>query len=286
MKKLFFGLICVIGLMTFVSCDQEIIDDLMQQKPSVEFVSGDGYITGNTSVYIGTELNFKVKAAPNSGSESELEHLDFSITDKEGTTKFNDNPEFTDPNGENIFEWSYTPEDASTYLVTVTLTDKAGKVNIIKAVVDCVEPVLEGIGTFTGITNINGHITTNELVGYTYDDDYNIEELATTITLGTINEENGVIGTLDIDGTPVTLYGTMGEDGVTITFDEFHFNKTINITVDVQLDLTMNITGVLQDDELTLSGTAVGSGKTQVIVSYLEVNFNGTIEGTLNKVTE
>ena len=48
----------------------------------------------------------------------------------------------------------------------------------------------------------------------------------------------------------------------------------------------MNITGVLQDDELTLSGTAVGSGKTQVIVSYLEVNFNGTIEGTLNKVTE
>ena len=284
MKKLFLGLACVIGLMFFASCTQEVIDDIMAQKPSVEFISGEGLIAGNTSVYVGTELNFQVKVAPNSGSQSELSHFDFSITDLTGATVFNENPAFDDPNGENIFYFSYTPSAASTYAVTATVTDKAGKVNVITAVVDYVEPVVEGIGTFNGILTINGHVTTNEVVGYTYDDDYNIEDLDVTITLGTIDENNRVSATIDIDGTPVTLYGTMVEN--TITFDEFHFNKTITITATVTLDLAMNITGVLEDDVMTLSGTAAGSGKTQVLLIMLEANYEGNIDGSLERVTE
>ena len=284
MKKLFFAMACVIGLMTFASCTQEQINEIMEQKPEVAFVSEEGFISGNTSVYVGTELNFKVRVAPNSGSESELAHFDFSITDLTGATVFNENPTFTDPNGENVFEFNFTPEVASTYAVTATITDKAGKANIATVVVDYVQPVVEGLGTFTGIININGHVATNEVVGYTYNDDYNMENLETTITLGAVGEDNRISATLDIDGSPVTLYGTMENN--TITFDEFHFNKTITITLDITLDLAMNITGVIENDVLTLSGTANGSGKTQVLLVVVEANYEGTVDGTLNKVVE
>lgn len=284
MKKLFFALACVVGMMTFASCTQEVIDDIMAQKPEVEFVTGEGLVSANTSIYLGEELNFKVRVAPNSGSESELAHFDFSITDLTGATVFNQNPEFTNAAGENTFEFTFTPQAASTYAVIATVTDKAGKANVAKVVVDCVEPVLEGLGTFTGEIDILGHVSTNEVIGYTYDNDYNMEGLATILTLGAIDEDNRVSATLEIDGTPVTLYGTMVEG--TITFDEFHFNKTISITVDVTLDLVMNMTGVLQDDVLTLSGTAIGAGSTMVTVLQITANYNGTIEGSLEKVAE
>ena len=284
MKKFFFALACVVGLMTFASCTQEVIDDIMAQKPVAEFVAGDGLISVNTSVYLGETLNFKVKVAPNSGSESELAHFDFSITNLTGATVFNENPEITNPTGENFFEFAYTPTAASTYAVTATVTDKAGKANVVNVVVDCVEPVIEGLGTFAGAIDILGHVTTNEVVGYTYDADYNMEQLATTLTLGVVDENNRVSATLEIDGTPVTLYGTLAEG--TITFDEFHFNKTISITVDVTLDLVMNMTGVLADDVLTLSGTAAGTGSTMVLVAQVTANYEGTVNGTLNKVAE
>ena len=284
MKRFFFALACVIGLMTFASCTQEVIDDIMAQKPVVEFVTEEGMVSTNTSIYLGEELNFKVKVAPNSGSESQLAHFDFSITDLTGATVFNQNPEFTDPTTENFFEFTFTPEAASTYAVTATVTDQAGKANVATVVVDCVEPVLEGLGTFNGTIDIIGHVTTNEVVGYTYDGDYNMEGLVTTLTLGTVDENNRVSATLEIDGTPVTLYGTMTEG--TITFDEFHFNKTITITVDVTLDLVMNMTGVIENDVLTLSGTATGAGSTMVIVLQVTADYNGTISGTLEKVVE
>ena len=284
MKKFFFGLACIIGMMFFAGCTQEQIDDIMAQKPYISFVSEEGFISGNTSLYVGDEMKFKVKANPNPGSESELTHFDFSITDLSGTTVFNENPDFTDPNGDNYFEFTFTTQVASTYTVTATVTDKAGKVNLVNLVIDYVEPIAEGLGTFTGAIYLNGHITTNEVVGYTYDDDYDIENLTTTLTLGTVEEGNRVSATLDIDGTPVTLYGNM--EGNTITFDEFHFHKTITLGVDITLDLVMNITAEMTDNVMTLSGTATGSGKTMIVVVEFVANFDGTINGSLEKVTE
>ena len=285
MKKLFFGLACIIGLMFFASCTQEQIDDIMAQKPVVEFVSGEGLISGNTGVYVGDTLNFKVRVAPNSGSEAELSHFNFAITDATGATVLDENPTILKPAEENFFEFTFVPDHASTYAVTATVTDANNKANVVNIVVDYVEPVVEGIGTFSGLINIVGHVTTNEVVGYTYDGDYNIDSLATTLTLGHVADDNRVSATLDIDGTPVTLYGTMGEDN-TIDFDEFNFSKTITLGVEVTLDLTMNMTGVLENDVLTLSGNASGEGKTMIAIIEFKANFEGNIDGSLEKVAE
>lgn len=281
MKKLTFALACIIGMMFFASCTQEQIDEVMAQKPTVEFMSDEGLTSGDCSVYIGSTLNFKVMFAPNSGSESPIVNFDYSITNLDGVVVFNEKPEITDPSGENYYEMSFTPEEASTYAITATVTDEAGKVNVAKIIANFAQPTVAEIGVFSGTININGHVTTNEVAGYTYDDDYNMEGLATTITLGALDDNNRVSATIEIDGTPVTLYGTMEENN--ITFDQFHFHKTINITVEVTIDLAMDLTGVLQDDILTLSGTAAGSGSTMVIFVEFTANYEGTVEGALQK---
>ena len=104
--------------------------------------------------------------------------------------------------------------------------------------------------------------------------------------MGALEENGRVSATFEIENSPVTLYGTMEDN--TITFDEFHFNKTLSLQItNVILDLTANFTGVLENDVLTVTGTAVGSGKTMITLVYLEVNLtNGVVEGSLDKVVE
>ena len=288
MKKLFFALACIVGLMTFASCDQGVVDELVKQLPELEFVQGDGYFTGNTNVYFGTELKFKLNVAPNSSSASELAHFDLSVTDLDGQTQ-SYNPDITDPAGENVFEWSFTPEKASTYAVTATITDKAGKVNTKAFVINVVKPVEAINGTFKGEVSIQGHLKSNEIAGFqAYDEDYELKDVPTSILLGTVTG-NEVSATFDIEGYPVTIYGQLDgtlEDG-TITFDNVHFNKTINLFVDVTVELNMNVVGTIKDGVITLNGTASGNGSTTITFVLFTVDMtNCVINGSLNKVEE
>ena len=189
MKKLIFALACVVGLMTFASCDQAVVDEMMKQLPELEFVQGDGYFTGNTNVYIGTELKFQVKVAPNAGSEAELVHFDLSITDLNGQTQ-SYNPEIENPSGENTFVWSFTPTEASTYTVTATVNDNNSngpKTNIKAFVINVVKPVEAVNGTFKGEVNIRGHLKSNEIAGYeAYDQDYELKDVPVYPATGSI----------------------------------------------------------------------------------------------------
>lgn len=284
MKKLFFALACVVGLMTFAGCTQEQINELLEQKPTVEFVAADGYIATNTSVYVGTELKFQVKIAPNSGSEAALAHFDFSITDLTGATVFNENPTITNPDGESTYEFSFTPQAASTYLVTATVTDANSKANIAELTVDYVPVVVAEMGTYEGSLNIAGQLTSDEYLGQSLNEAVEYSDLPISIILGAIDDNNRVSATIEIEGSPVTLYATMTDN--VMTFDEFHFNKTITAILEVTLDLTMNITGTMDGNTLTLEGTAVGSGSTPVLMTTFNVNLEGTTAGTLTKVEE
>lgn len=281
MKKLFFALACVIGLLTFASCNP---DELA--KPTVQFISGEGYTAGSTSVYVGSELSFLVKIAPSSLGETALSHFDFSITNLTGETIFNDNPEIDDVYDENHYEYTYTFDVASTYLVTATVTDATGKFKSAAITINVALPIESELGTYDGLISINGHATTSEVVGYTYDDDYDMTDLPITVTLGAIDDENYVVANIEIDGNPVSLYGNL-KDGV-ITFEEFHFIKTINLIVDVNIDLIMDITGTFEEDgTLTIEGTTTGTGSTQLpLGSTLEATYNGNISGNLEQIAK
>lgn len=288
MKKLIFTLACVIGLMTLSSCDPKVVDDMVKQAPELEFVQGTGYITGSTNVYLGTELNFKVRVAPNAGSESALVHFDLSATDLDGHTLSYD-PEITEPNEENIFEWSITPTKASTYTITATVTDAANKLNEKVIVVNVVEPVEAVHGVFAGTVNIQGHLKSNEIAGFqSYDKDYELKDVPTKIMLGTVSG-NRVSATFEIEGYPVTLYGTLNGDITdgTINFTGISFNKTVDLYVEVTVVLAADITAVTDGDDITISGTASGAGSTTVAFALLQVDMTDcVINGTLTRQAE
>ncbi len=284
MKKLFFALACVIGLTFFASCDPNAINDLMGQKPTVEFVESEGYISSNSSYELGTPLNFQVKISPNQNTQSPLTRLDFDITNAEGVSVFHDAPTITDPTGENVFTFSFTPEATSLYAVTATLKDEAGKLGVAAITVDYVESIVEEIGTFKGKLNINGRIVSDEpILGNQLNDTIEIKDIVTEITMGyTANHKVRV--SLNIDGTPVSVYCT--QEGNSFVFDPFVFTTKVTVIAEINLELTASITGVLEGDALTIQGLAHGSGRANIPATNITVTLDGEINGTLDKEVE
>lgn len=280
-------MVCVIGLMTFTSCDPQLMEDFLEQKPEIELLEAEGHIWHNIGVRLGTELNFQVKAAPNSGSMSELTKVEFTVKNAEDITLFNDNGTIEDPLGENIIEFSYEPTEASTYTCTITVTDAANKSKEVKVIVVCSEPVEALHGIYNGKMNMNGYVTTNQIAGH---EGYNHEELAVTdvpvtLTLGEIDEEGNILVGVEAEDTYVALMGTMEEN--TLTINGIYFYSAINLFVRVNVEFNVNIVGVIDNGVMELSGTAIGAGEAQVLAAKLEATFeDGSLEGTLNEVVE
>ena len=284
MKKIFFAMACFIGLMFFASCTQEQINEIMEQKPVVSFVAEEGFISNNTSVFVGEEMNFKFKVAPNSGSQSELVSLTFNVATINATDFLNENIEITEPTVESVFTRTVAPTDANTYVVTVTVKDAAGKMNAAVVTVDYVQPIAAEIGVFEGVMVIAGHVTTDSISNQHIDQDLDTLFLPTTITLGTLEENNRVAATFVIDGTPVTLYSTMEDNH--ITFDQFNFNRTVNVFVDFVLNIVMNTEADIVDDTMTLTGNVTGTGTPTLLFVQLHANMTGTVEGTFAKTAK
>ena len=285
MKRLFFALACITGMVFFAGCTQEQINEFLEQKPNVAFVEAEGYVSGNTTVLAGTELNFQIKVSPNAGSKSPLTHLNFVIVDVNGNTVRDVNHEIEDPDGESIIYETFSTEKASTYFVTATVTDEAGKVNIAELSVGYLQLIASEIGVFKGKLDITGRVMTDGgiVAGMgALDEPLDIGDIATEITLGS-TEDGRINAMIFIDGTPVVFQAT--QDGNNLAFDEFNFNTTIDLYgVAITLDITMNMNGVLEGDTLTLNGTAYGTGDINVLGITVHVNLvDGVISGVLEK---
>lgn len=278
---------CVIGLMTFASCDPEIMEQMMEQKPEIELVEAEGYISHNIGVRLGDELFFEVTVAPNSGSMSELTNVDFTVKKENGTVIFADAGEIEDPNDENTIDFSFEPEEAAAYVVTITVTDAANKSSEVKVAVAVSEPVESVYGIYTGLLDINGYVSSNEIVGYEgYNHkEFEVKDIPVTLTLGEMDDEGNILIGVDVEDSYVTVMGTW-EDG-TVTIGGVYFYRAISLFVRVNVEFTIDITGVIDDNIMVLSGTASGSGSAQVVTTKLEVTFeDGTLDGVLVEVVE
>lgn len=287
MKKLFFALACVIGLMTFTSCDPEMMDELMEQKPEISLVEAEGQIWHNIGVRLGTELVFQVKVAPNSGSMSELTGLDFTVKNLNGVTLYSESGDIENPAGENTIEFSYEPTEASTYTCTFTVTDAAGKSKEVKVIVICSESVENVNGIYSGNLDMTGYVTTNEIAGYEgYDhQEQSINGIPVTLTLGEVDATGNIPVGVEVEDTYVSIMSTLVDN--TLTVNGIYFYSALNLFVRVHVEFTVNIVGVIDNGVMELTGTATGAGEAQVLTAKLEVAFeDGTLEGTLEEVVE
>ena len=181
---------------------------------------------------------------------------------------------------------TFNPGDTpTTFTVTVTVKDAYGKINAAVLIVDYVQPVVAALGVFKGTVNINGTVESDTIF---HNIPVDLSDLETTITLGSLGAGNRISAAILIDGTQVTRQGVM-EDNV-ITFDEFHLNGfTIPVLLgvvgyEIALDLTINMTGVIDDDTMTLDGTVTGASNVNLIYIVSHVTMEGTIAGELQKM--
>lgn len=285
MKKILLALTCLVTTVFLASCTQEQIDDFLEKKPNVAFVEAEGYVSSNASVLVDTEVLFQIKASPNAGSNSPLAHINFAVTDIKGNTVKDVNHPIEDPTGETVFTESFNTQKASTFVVTVTVTDEAGKANIAELTVTYMNPIIAEIGVFKGNLAITGRVTTDGgIIPGTnpLDEPLDISDIVTTITLGAV-ENNKINAMINIEDTPVIFEAT--QDGNNLVFDEFVFMKSINLYgVEIELNITVNMNGVLENDVLTLDGTASGTGIVKVLGLNVHVNLiDGVITGVLEK---
>ena len=282
MKKITLALACFLGFLFFTSCDPESFNELLEQQPSIEFVEADGYAMNNSTVYADTEISFKVAMKVNMTSNSPLKSLTFTITDTNGFVVFEERDDLSGNNSDAIeIVKRFTPEYATTLSVTATVEDQVGKRNTAGMTVTCIAPPAddEFIGNFAGRINIHANIISDnpQLDGQQYESD----SLYAEITLH-CNQNNAAQATFILDDTEVILTGKRTDNK--FVFDNFQYNTTATLVVDIDLCLNIVMTGLLEGNTLTISGDAIGTGST--LFNLITADLNGNIEGVLERVED
>ena len=273
---------CIIGLMFFASCNPETFNELLEQKPNIEFVENDSNVQNNATVYVGTELIFQVKMEPNATSSSPLKTLSFTILDTNGNTLMDEPTDLTTMEGNPLMvKKTFVPESVTTLMIEAVVEDAAGKKNSAVMNVTCIAPPAddEFIGNFAGQVSIICDVTSDnpQLNGQ----QLNTGELPAEISLSCDADDNALASFL-LDGTEIIISGK--RNGNKYTFDQFQYTTTVNFVFDIDLNINITMTGVLEDGVLTVSGDANGTGS--ALFNMVQANLQGHIEGQMEKIVE
>lgn len=280
MKKVTLSLLCIIGMMFFASCDPELISELFAQKPNIEFVEEEGYISSNCQVLFGEPLAFHIRVSPNDSTNAALKKLTFTIIDIDNgqQTLYEDVIQIEENQHEVLdFYKTYTPQVAANLNISAIIEDSNNTKNVADLVIDYYKPGVE-IGKYEGNFRITGQLQSNNP---TIDNTpFDSGDIFTRITLDSIPGTNQLNATLDIDGTPVNI--KCEKNGNNIAFAEFHFVQNYVLVTSIDLDFTVNMVATMSDDEtsLALSGTTTAKGD---IINVLTVDMTGDLTGELIK---
>ena len=280
MKKLSLSLLCIVGMLFFASCDPELLNELFSQKPNIEFVEEEGYISKNCQVEFGTPLAFHIRVSPNDSTDYALKKLTFTIMDVDnGQTVIFEDVINIEENQHDVLDFyeTYTPEVAANLNVSAIIEDSNEAKNVADLVIDYYTPGIE-IGKYEGNIQITGQLQSNNptIDGTPFDSG----DIFTKITLDSIPGTNQINATLDIDGTPINI--KCEKNGNTVAFAEYHFVKNYVFVTSIDLDFTVNMVATLSDDNaiLTLDGTTTAKGN---VIEVLSIDMDGVLTGELHK---
>ena len=279
MKKLATLFACLIGILFFASCEEQNFDDILSQKPSVAFLSGEDYCYENGNYYVGTELQFKIQATPNSHSEAALLGFNFSIDDASNHNLADTS--FSVDTDTVLFISSFQFVEAGTYVVSATVTDTAGKINTAELLISIIDPTADEIAKYSGYVNIVGDIVYDST---TIQDQHVVQDsMPTTISLNHGSQENEVVAIVGIEGTPYPV--SCVQEGNQISFDSFHITRTLP-GANLELDIVISMVGTLEDDVLTIEGPVTGTGDLNLFILAIHADMTGRIDGVLQKVED
>lgn len=288
MKRITVLLACVIGVMFFASCTEEMIDDLLAKKPNVEFVEDEHATSAQTyGIYVNETIAFNVRVSPNEESAAGLSEFIFTIqkSNQENTVVFEDRQTIKDDiYSVHVFKEVFEATEAGNYVINAIVKDEAGAENIAIAYLDVAAPIAEPLGTFTGNLKMSGAVNVSNPLTGSYDEvDLTPMDVVTSVQVGETGENGMCEVIIDIDGNLVTLQ--CKKDGDSFIFNNFTFTKPLDLnlfTIDFNIEVT-EMVGLMHDDVMSITAVAKGNGSYQQLITG---TMDGNMEGELVKEKE
>ena len=273
MKKSTLFMACCIGLMLFASCKKNT-------EPTISIATGSNYVGPNSQLFAGDQIT-----------------VGFSVTG-ENLTKIEMK---ASQNGTVLYTNAQTIENAATYLYAHSFNlDADGTVNISGVVTDAKgqtatesfdivfyeKPSTKFVGHYEGDALVNGiydiNITNMDPMHDTLVD-YPFATLV-DITYGETSDE--VVATITINEQSNTVKGSI--DGNKVIFEAINDLYTMNfdysgVNIPINLDMTYNIIGTLNNGMLELEGTCKGSGEFNMFIVSGTIELEGSVGGSLTK---
>ena len=274
MKKNILFLACCIGLMLFASCKKDPV------APTISVITDTGYVTENAQIFSGDII----KVGFNANGEK-LTKIEITLT--QNGTVINSSQATIESLTSFSHTAAFTVEATGTVTVTGTVTDANGltaskSFNILFNE----KPNAKFIGHYEGDALFTG-IMKAEISGFDpIEQEVTDKDVPVVLELRSGETMTEVIGNCKINDQDMELKGTV--EGNKVTFEAVNTTVSYNYdmngyNIPVDVNITYAVTGTLDNETLTLSGTCNGGGEIHLLIYNGTTSINGTIGGNLVK---
>ncbi len=279
MKKNILFIACCIGLMLFASCKKDPV------APTIDIQKGEDFVYENAQVYSGDEIRVGFYCTGESLTKVEI------VLSQNGTILDSYTENCTSQKNEPVppyhCEHNFLVRTSGTVTITGTVTDYAGQTASKNFEILCNEkPNAKFIGHYEGDALFTG-IMKAEISGFDpIEQEVTDKDVPVVLELRSGETMTEVIGNCKINDQDMELKGTVECNKVTFeavnTTVSYNYDMNgYNIPVDV--NITYAVTGTLDNETLTLSGTCNGGGEIHLLIYNGTTSIDGTIGGNLVK---
>ena len=265
---------CCIGLMLLASCKKDPI------APSINISNGSEFVTENTQVYTGDEVTVGFNATGENLTKLE-------VTLSANGTIFTSHFENIEKQASYSYSHTFTLDASGTVTITGIVTDASGQTATKSFNIICNEkPNAKFIGHYEGDALFTG-VMKAEMDGVDpIENEFTDRAFSVTLDLREGENMTEVIGNCKIEDQETEIKGTV--DGNTVTFEAVNTTVTYNydlngFSVPLNMNITYAVTGVLDNETLTLDGTCNGDGEVHILFYNGTTSLEGTIGGSLVK---
>ena len=274
MKKSSLFLACCIGLMLFASCKKDPI------APTITLMQGEGYLTENAHVFANEDLIVGFVATGEKLVEIETKITKDGLLLSRSIESLDELPTYTGSSHISISE-------AGTVTITGTVTDAVGQTASVSINVFCEEkPNAKFVGRYEGNALSSGTMHANINGMEPIEQEFTDREMPVVLELEAGADMNEVVGTCTFEDRTIDCRGTV--DGNVVTFEAINDVITFNydmggFNVSPQLNVTYNIKGTLNDNQLMLDGNCTGNGNINLFIYNGTVDMEASVGGSLTK---
>jgi len=273
MRKSTLTLACLVIIALLASCKKNV-------QPTITLIQTEGYLTEGAQVYAHDDVlvGFVLTG-------EKLTSIEATVT--QNGNLISSYPQSIGEQNTYTSSFHFTIDVTGTVTITGKVTDAAGRTASLSFDVVCNEkPNAKFVGHYEGDALLNGSIALISNGQSMFENQLSDEAMSVVLDLQPGNTMYEVVGTCSVNDQVENVTGTVS--GNTVTFaaidDVFSMDIPYNgMTFSPEINLTYNIIGTLEGNELILNGDCRGSGEINLFLISGDLKLETTVGGSLTK---